>query len=128
MKKTFYLFILLVSGFKIFAQPSESPKSPLIAFEKTTIDYGTIKKGSEPLRTFTFKNSGNEPLIITNAKGSCGCTVPTYPKEAILPGESSKIEVRYDTNRIGKFTKNVTVTTNDGSNTVLTIEGEVIEN
>ena len=118
---------MMLGASTFFAQPSEKSNSPMISFEKTTIDYGTIKKGSEPLRKFEFKNSGNEPLIITNAKGSCGCTVPDYPKEAILPGESNVIDVRYDTNRVGKFTKNVTVTTNDGSSTVLTIQGEVTE-
>lgn len=127
MKKVFFLFAMMLGASTFFAQPSEKTNAAMISFEKTTIDYGTIKKGSEPLRKFAFKNSGNDPLIITNAKGSCGCTVPTYPKEAILPGESSAIEVRYDTNRLGKFTKNVTVTTNDGSSTVLTIVGEVTE-
>lgn len=127
MKKVFFLFVMMLGASTFFAQPSEKSNSPMISFEKTTIDYGTIKKGSEPLRKFEFKNSGNEPLIITNAKGSCGCTVPDYPKEAILPGESNVIDVRYDTNRVGKFTKNVTVTTNDGSSTVLTIQGEVTE-
>lgn len=118
---------MMLSTSTFFAQPSEKTNAPMISFEKTTIDYGTIKKGSEPLRKFSFKNGGSEPLLITNAKGSCGCTVPTYPKEAILPGQSSAIEVRYDTSRLGKFTKNVTVTTNDGSSTVLTIMGEVVE-
>ena len=127
MKKVFFLFVLMLSASTFFAQPTEKNNSSLISFEQTTIDYGTIKKGSEPLRKFSFKNGGNEPLLITNAKGSCGCTVPTYPKEAILPGQSSAIEVRYDTNRLGKFTKNVTVTINDGSSTVLTIQGEVTE-
>lgn len=126
MKQLFFFLVLCLSGASLMAQPSEGKTKTLIAFEKTTIDYGTIKKGSEPLRTFHFKNTGKEPLIITNAKGSCGCTVPDYPKEAILPGESGVIDVRYDTNRIGKFSKNVTVTTNDGSSVVLTIEGEVV--
>ncbi|MCB0663291.1 MAG: DUF1573 domain-containing protein, partial [Saprospiraceae bacterium] len=64
---------------------------------------------------------------IKNAKGSCGCTVPTWPREPIMPGESSAIEVRYDTNRVGPFTKRVTLTTNEnGENTrVLTIKGKV---
>jgi Protein of unknown function (DUF1573) len=95
-------------------------------FEKTEIDYGKIKQGSEPLRVFAFKNTGSEPLTISNAQGSCGCTVPTYPKEPIMPGQTSKIEVRYDTQRLGGFTKTVTLTTNEANPTrVLTIKGEV---
>lgn len=94
--------------------------------EQTTIDYGTIEKGGDPIRKFKFTNTGNEPLIIKTAKGSCGCTVPTYPKEPIMPGESNVIEVRYDTQRVGMFTKTVTLTTNETSDThTLTIKGEV---
>jgi hypothetical protein len=118
-----FLFIN-VSG---FAQPSEKIDGPEITFEKTTINYGKIKKDAEPLRKFSFKNTGNKPLLITNAQGSCGCTVPDYPKHAIGAGESAFVDVRYDTKRVGPFTKTVTVTTNDGKQTVLTITGEVSE-
>ncbi len=106
--------------------PAATGKGAIATFEKTEVDYGKIKHGSEPLRIFTFKNTGTEPLIISNAQGSCGCTVPTYPKEPIMPGQSSKIEVRYDTQRVGGFTKSVTLTTNEANATrVLTIKGEV---
>lgn len=95
-------------------------------FEMTTVDYGTIEQGSDPYRFFKFTNTGNAPLVITNAKGSCGCTVPTYPKEPVPPGESGEIKVRYDTNRVGPFTKRVTLTTNVGDEPiVLTIKGKV---
>lgn len=106
------------------AKPAE--KGPKMVFEKETIDYGTIGQGSDPYRVFTFTNQGQEPLIITNARGSCGCTVPTYPKEPIMPGEKAEIKVRYDTNRVGPFTKQVTLTTNESENTrTLTIKGLV---
>ena len=62
-----------------------------------------------------FKNTGTEPLIISGAKGSCGCTVPNWPKEPIMPGESSQIEIRYDTKRVGGINKTVTVTSNDAA-------------
>lgn len=108
------------------AAGSNVAKGPVATFEKIEIDYGKIKKGSEPLRVFNFKNTGTEPLIISNAQGSCGCTVPTYPQEPIMPGQTSKIEVRYDTQRVGGFTKSVTLTTNEANSTrVLTIKGEV---
>ena len=68
-------------------------KMAKIEFKETTIDYGTIDKGADGVREFKFTNNGKEPLIISNARGSCGCTVPTWPKEPIKPGESSVIKV-----------------------------------
>ena len=99
---------------------------PKMDFEVTEVDYGTIEQGSDPLRTFKFTNNGDEPLIISKAKGSCGCTVPKYPQEPILPGETAEIEVRYDTNLIGPFQKTVTLTTNQAKSThTLKIKGKV---
>ncbi|MEY4902647.1 MAG: hypothetical protein RLZZ292_462 [Bacteroidota bacterium] len=106
----------------------EAPKGkgPMAEFIATEIDYGTITKGGEPLRKFKFKNVGTEPLIIKDAKGSCGCTVPSYSKEPVAPGATSEIEVRYDTQRVGPFSKSVTLTTNEANETrVLSIKGEV---
>lgn len=113
---------------KVVAAESQpvNADGPQMAFETDVIDYGVIEQGSDPYRIFNFTNTGNAPLVITNAKGSCGCTVPTYPKEPIAPGASAEIKVRYDTNRIGKFTKRVTLTTNAGDESkILTIKGEV---
>jgi Protein of unknown function (DUF1573) len=101
---------------------------PVMTFEKTEIDYGTIAQGADPLRKFKFKNTGTEPLTIKNARGSCGCTVPSYKKEPIAPGETSEIEVRYDTQRIGDFQKSITIETNEGEQPrVLMIKGKVNE-
>lgn len=106
----------------------EADALPEIAFEETVVDYGTIEQGSEPYRTFNFTNIGGAPLIIKNAKGSCGCTVPEWPRKPILPGESDEIKVRYDTNRTGNFRKTVRLTTNAGEESVvLTIKGEVLK-
>lgn len=82
----------------------------------TEIDYGSIEKAANGVREFKFTNKGAAPLIIQDAKGSCGCTVPSFPKEPIMPGQSNVIKVKYDTNRVGPFTKYVTLTTNDPSN------------
>lgn len=90
----------------------ESADGPKMTFEQTTMDYGEIIQNSDPLRVFNFVNDGSEPLIIKHAKGSCGCTVPRYPKEPIMPGENAVIEVRYDTKRIGPFNKSIRLTTN----------------
>lgn len=133
MKKAGFslLLLLFVTGLT-FAQTTEgdagaeSTEGPVMTFESKMVDYGTIEQNAEPLRVFNFTNTGTEPLIIKNAKGSCGCTVPKWPKEPIMPGESSKIEVRYDTKRIGPFSKRVTLTTNATEETiVLTIKGKV---
>lgn len=108
------------------AAVAQTAAGPMMTFEKTTIDYGLIDKGADPLRKFKFTNTGNEPLIIKTAKGSCGCVVPTFPQEPIMPGESANIEVRYDTQRVGNFNKTVTLTTNETESThTLTIKGEV---
>ena len=74
-----------------------------------------------------FKNTGTEPLIIKNARGSCGCTVPNWPKEPILPGEEGQIEIRYATNRVGKIDKRVTVTTNEEKEHIIRVIGNVLE-
>lgn len=118
-----FLFIL---SFIAFGAMAAKAQGPVMTFEVTTIDYGKIEKGADPLRHFKFTNTGNEPLIINSAKASCGCTVPTYPQEPIMPGESANIDVRYDTQRVGNFNKQVTLTTNEESSThTLTIKGEV---
>jgi hypothetical protein len=101
---------------------------PVMTFEKSEIDYGTIAQGADPLRRFKFKNTGTEPLVIKNARGSCGCTVPSFKKEPIAPGETSEIEVRYDTQRVGDFSKSITIETNEGEQPrVLMIKGKVNE-
>ena len=102
--------------------------APIMTFESTEIDYGIIQQNAEPYREFHFTNTGDAPLIIKNAKGSCGCTVPEWSKEPVAPGESSIIKVRYATNRIGKFTKSITLTTNEVVSTrKLRIKGEVLK-
>mgnify|MGYP001235706794 FL=1 len=97
-----------------------------IDFESKVVDYGVIDHNSNGDREFVFTNNGTEPLIIKNAKGSCGCTVPTWPKDPIPPGVTEKIKVKYATNRVGKFTKTITLTTNVSKKPViLTVKGEV---
>lgn len=119
------ILILLVQILNILGLSAQSQGG--IVFTKTNVNYGSITRGSDPVKKFTFTNKGNEKLFITDAKGSCGCTVAKFPKEVIQPGETGTIEVRYDTNRVGNFNKQVTITASDGSKHVLTIEGEVLE-
>lgn len=123
-------FLASVSTVALAQQESaaEAVSGPAMAFEATTIDYGKIEQNSDPYRSFVFKNTGTEPVVIKHAKGSCGCTVPTYPKEPILPGETGEIKVRYDTKRLGAFKKTVTLTTNAPEERVtLIIQGEVLK-
>jgi hypothetical protein len=99
-----------------------------MVFVSETIDYGTIAHNADGKREFVFTNNGTKPLIITNTQGSCGCTVPTSPKEPIAPGAKGIIGVKYATDRIGAFTKTVTVTSNaEGQPTkILTIKGTIL--
>lgn len=124
-----YLITLLLTAFAAFsvaAQQQEAKKAddvkeetetpvdgPQMTLESTVVDYGEIEHGSDPLRTVSFTNTGTAPLVISNAKGSCGCTVPNWPREPIAPGETSQIEIRYDTKRTGAINKTVRLTTND---------------
>jgi hypothetical protein len=132
MKKLFSaLTVFALFATVSFAQqnavaPAANDGGPNMKFVTLEVDYGTIEQGSDPLRVFKFTNVGDEPLIISKAKGSCGCTVPKYPQDPILPGETADIEVRYDTNRIGPFQKTVTLTTNEAEPThILKIKGKV---
>jgi hypothetical protein len=131
MKNLFAIaFILFLGAFTAVAQQEESTGTtdgPTMELESTTVDYGTIAKNSDPLRKVSFTNTGTEPLIIKHAKGSCGCTVPKWPKEPIMPGETSEIEVRYSTNRVGPINKTVRITTNEeGKTHVLRVVGKVL--
>tara|TARA_A200000113_G_scaffold225977_1_gene249165 strand:+ start:7786 stop:8169 length:384 start_codon:yes stop_codon:yes gene_type:complete len=107
MKKIIFS-ILFLSLYQVYAQTG-----PEITFESETIDYGEVAQNSDGSRVFKFTNTGDAPLVIKNAKSSCGCTVPKKPEGPIAPGESGEIVVRYDTkNRVGQFRKTITLTTN----------------
>ena len=111
---------------------AEVPAGPTttIEFETSTYDFGTIQEGEKVQYAYKFKNTGAEPLVISNAKGSCGCTVPNWPREPIAPGGTAEIMVEFDSKGKGKEggqkqTKRVTVTANtDPANTFLTITGD----
>lgn len=106
----------------------ENPNAPIISFEKTTHDYGTVIKGGDGTCEFKFKNTGIEPLILSNVSSSCGCTVPEWPREPILKGKSASIKVKYDTKRLGPINKTVTVMSNAKSAAIqLKIIGNVVE-
>jgi hypothetical protein len=100
--------------------------SSTISFTETVHDFGTIKKGSDGTCDFTFKNTGKIPLVLSNVQSTCGCTVPSWPKEPIAPGKTGEIKVKYNTNNVGGFQKGITVYSN-AKTVVLTIKGTVQE-
>lgn len=132
-----YLNTLLISTLITFGisckQSSEkeqkiSKDAPEISFDKLEHDYGTIDFESNSDIEFVFTNKGKEPLVLSNVRSSCGCTIPEWPKEPLKKGESAAIKVKYDTKRIGAFTKSITVYSNaKNSPVVLKIKGKVLD-
>lgn len=106
MKKLLVYLTVLV-GMVSFAQTG-----PKIEFKEETINYGEVEKGKDDgIRVFEFTNTGDAPLIITNAKSSCGCTVPAWSKEPIAPGGKGEIKVQYNMNP-GPISKTITIESN----------------
>lgn len=112
--------------------PAETPtqvsaEAPIMTFEEKEFDFGTIKEGDKVEHIFKFTNTGKSDLIIADAKGSCGCTVPQFKKEPIKPGETSTMTVTFDsTGKPGKQQKSVNITANTATgNELLTIKADV---
>jgi len=121
--------LMLAISFSGFAQNEPKVKGPQIEFDKETHDYGKVPLNGDGNCVFTFTNTGTEPLLLTNVRAGCGCTVPQWPREPVLPGESADIKVRYTTlNRPHTINKSVVVTSNSVTNNtvVLRIKGEVV--
>lgn len=134
MKKiTVSLLIICISVFSAIAQEEiktnqDTKDMPEIYFENTTHNYGTIELNGDGTCVFKFKNTGKEPLLLTDVKSSCGCTTPTWTKEPILKGKTGSITVKYNTKLVGSFTKTIRVSSNAKTNLVtLKITGTVKE-
>ncbi len=128
MKGLFLSLVMLAGSFFVTSAVKAQPESGAkIEFEKEVHDYGNVKYGANGTCTFVFKNTGNAPLIISKATGSCGCTVPSWPKEPIAPGAKGTITVKYDTKRPGPISKSVTITSNASNepSKVIRIKGTV---
>ncbi|MCB0459928.1 MAG: DUF1573 domain-containing protein [Flavobacteriaceae bacterium] len=131
MKKIVFILFLGLVGLKSYSQePATAQKidenAPIFKFEKELLDYGSIEKDSDGKRVFEFTNVGKSPLIITNIKSSCGCTVPKRPEQPIMPGEKGQIEVVYATHKVGVFSKRITIFSNASEPTkVVSIKGNV---
>ncbi len=121
------LIAILFVGLISFASVAQE-KMAKIEFKTDVIDYGTIEKGANGVRTFEFTNTGDAPLIISKVSSTCGCTVPKKPKDPILPGQTGEISVKYDTNRVMPIRKTITVLSNASTPTVaLKIKGNVVD-
>ncbi len=127
MKHVLIAAALCISNF-LFAQESATSKKGILSFESEIVDYGTINQNEDGNRSFKFTNTGNAPIVITKIKVSCGCTIATKPNKPIMPNETAEIGVKYATNRVGAFSKTITITSNavKGSKT-LRIKGVVIK-
>ena len=126
--------VLLLSLSSAFAQwggnnaTLSNGKEADVQWEQKIIDLGTVKQYHPTQAVFKFKNTGGKPIIITNAKGSCGCTDIDYPKNPILPGKTADIVVTYDAELLGVFNKTVTLTMNiEKSSQVIHLKGTVVK-
>ncbi|MCA1745316.1 MAG: DUF1573 domain-containing protein [Bacteroidales bacterium] len=128
MKKFIALLsFLLIVSVGLFAQQDNSVSTDSIAFEKTVHDYGTISQGADGHCEFKFVNNGKKPLIINEVRASCGCTVPDWTREPILPGKTGVIKAKYNTAIPGNFNKSITVRSNAANSVViLRIKGQVV--
>lgn len=123
--------LILLVAFVGFSSLSFAQAKIEFMAKDNTIDYGKVSKDSDNgIRTFEFKNTGNQPLIITNVQSTCGCTVPSKPTEPIMPGKTGKIDVKYNMTP-GPIRKTITVESNasnyEGGKIPLKIKGEVVE-
>jgi len=141
-KLAMIMALVVLAGLTVFAQQIalsntevtiKTPTVPKVLkanfkWQNTKYSFGKIKHNKPATATFSFVNEGNEPLIITRAQGSCGCTVAKYPKEPIMPGQKGEITAAYNAAVLGSFHKTVTLTANTANaTTVLSITGEVIK-
>lgn len=133
MKRAGLLFLLIAFAVSTgFAQnkddeSGEKDTKPTIEFEKTTHNYGEVDYKGDGTCSFKFENTGNEPLLLTKVKASCGCTTPSWPKEPIKPGDTGSIKVKYNTRIKGNFSKSIRVYSNaKNSPVLLRIKGKVV--
>lgn len=129
MKKLFVVITVLFAMTIVAKAQTVAENGAEITFEKTTHQFGEIPFNGNGTYEFVFKNTGNEPLILSQPKSSCGCTVPEWPKKPILPGETDVIKVTYkNTNRPGSFSKYVTIFSNAKVNkeVKLYIKGKIL--
>ncbi len=128
MKRIVFIFsLILMSSVVVFAQQERKVKSNAeMAFESLSHDYGSVVYGADGTYRFSFTNNAEKPIVVTNVKSSCGCTIPSWPKEPIQSGKTGSIVVKYNTKLSGSFNKTVQVfSTAENSPVKLSIRGKV---
>ena len=133
MKNTIAFTLLLIAA-SALAQPGptyqeaqQKKSGPEFEWDKTEHDFGAIPQGDPVTAEYKFKNMGSTPIILSNVKSTCGCTVPVWPKEPIMPGEEATIKATYNAKNPGTFTKRITVVSNAKDNYIyLLLKGKVI--
>ncbi|NLL28327.1 MAG: DUF1573 domain-containing protein [Bacteroidales bacterium] len=126
MKKIFLNFLILFLPL-FYASAQSNTSGPVISFEKTTHDFGNVKKGNDVSFDFVFTNTGKQPLFLSEPRSSCGCTVPSYPKEPIMPGQKKNIRITFTADKEGAFSKQVSVLSNaENSPVIIIVKGNVI--
>lgn len=135
MKRLMIIAAVLFAGTFLHAQEA-NPNAAEMTFDKSVVndngqviyDYGTIAQNSDGTCEFKFKNTGKEPLVLSKVRSSCGCTVPTWPRKPIMPGQEETIKVKYDTRRLGRIYKSITIYSNaKNSPAVARITGKVVK-
>lgn len=137
MKKLVFVMLSIALSSAAFAQDQKATATTekadknagIFKFKEETHDFGEVKEGPAAECDFVFKNTGKSPIVISNAHGTCGCTIPSWPKEPIMPGKSGTIHVSYNTSgRVGPIVKDVVITSNaQQSPMMLHIKGTVVK-
>ncbi|HYV90814.1 MAG TPA: DUF1573 domain-containing protein [Chitinophagales bacterium] len=135
MKKLFFFF-MMIPAFAFSQSNNSAPtnanpvkqdtQAPEIQFKEDAWDFGDIPQGTPVTHVFEYSNSGKQPLIVSQATASCGCTTPVWTKEPVMTGKSGTVSVTFNAAREGTFIKTVTVLSNTGNPKYLTIKGNVI--
>ena len=138
MKKIFLSMVfVLYLGMGLMAQdatiaqdPTLAPANsnvPILTLDKMEYDYGVMYQNSNGNMYFVYTNEGQEPLIFSRVKSSCGCTVPKWSRQPLMPGQSDTLKIIYDTKRLGSFHKSITISSNASKpKVILKIKGKVI--
>jgi len=124
--KKMLIFTLTLFAFMIATAQDSGKNTPEITFDKLVHDFGAVFQGDKTEYDFTFRNTGNQPLIISDVKSTCGCTVPEWPKNPILPGSSASIRVKYNSSIVGPINRQITILSNAANSpSVLRVAGTV---
>ena len=123
MKTSISIFAVLIIVMSSFSMVNNSE---YFNWKLTSYDFGQIEQHKPVTAEFSFENKSQKPIKIVSAKGSCGCTVPKYSKEEILPGESGSITATYNAAKVGLFKKSISLQTNTEESFTLYISGEVM--